>query len=349
MSAPWLDLLLIGDSLVMQQLRAKILCAGPTDLPVLIGGPTGSGKELVAQAVHAASGRPGKFTAFNVCAINDSMFEDALFGHVRGAFTGATADSPGYLLEADRGTLFLDEIGGLAVPPQMKLLRAIETRTVRAVGARADRRSDFRVVSATNEPVAGLLTSGRLREDLFERLAGVLIQVPPLSERLEDIPALADHFLSPRADQGRCYRLTSGALRALMEYEWPRNVRQLKGAIERAVAFASGETIGRDEILLARDQVGGNGHARPDDFERRRLINVLIECQTNTALAGRRLGVHRGTIYRRMDQLGIDLRALRARMITCGDATPSATTIRANSRESGANSRESPDVQNSSW
>jgi DNA-binding NtrC family response regulator len=178
------------------------------------------------------------------------------------------------------------------------------------------------VVSATNERVAELLAAGRLREDLFERLAGVLVQVPPLSERLEDIPALAEHFLAGRADRTRSYRLASGALRALLDYHWPRNVRQLKHTIERAVAFASGDTIGRDEVLLARDQLGGNGHTPADDFERRRLINLLLECQTDTALAGRRLGVHRGTVYRRMAQLGIDLRTLRAFMTARNDAAP---------------------------
>lgn len=349
MSAEWVDSLLIGDSPVMRQLRAKILRAGHTDLPVLIEGPTGSGKELVAQALHIASGRAGRFVAFNVCAITDAMFEDTLFGHVRGAFTGATADSSGYLFEANLGTLFLDEIGGLPLSPQMKLLRAIETKTFRAVGARADRRSDFRVVSATNNRVAELLAAGRLREDLFERLAGVLIQAPSLSERLEDIPALAEHFLAGRADQTRSYRLTGGALRALLDYDWPRNVRQLKRTIERAVAFASGDTIGREDILQARDQVGGNGQPPADEFERRRLMTVLIECGTDTALAGERLGVHRGTVYRRMAQLGIDLRSIRALMTTCDDIAPPERGIRANSHPIRANPCESPDVENSKW
>jgi DNA-binding NtrC family response regulator len=346
MTVHWLDSLLIGESFVMRQLRERILCVGGTDLAILIEGPTGSGKELVANALHIASGRRGTFVPFNVCAVTETMFEDALFGHVRGAFTGASFDSPGYLVESDGGTVFLDEIGGLPLGLQMKLLRAIETKSFRAVGARADRRSDFRVVSATNERVAELLALGRLREDLFERLAGVLLQVPPLRERVEDIPLLAEHFLASRSDGQRARLLTSGALRALMEYDWPRNVRQLKGAIERAIAFASGDMIGREEILLARDQMGGNGHGSADDFERRRLLTVLTECGGDTALAGERLGINRGTVYRRIEQMGIDLRSIRS-MNADREPIPSTSAIRANSQSIRANPCEPPIVKNS--
>jgi DNA-binding NtrC family response regulator len=163
---------------------------------------------------------------------------------------------------------------------------------------------------------------------------------------VEDIPSLAEHFLAPRSDGQRARRLTSGALRALMEYDWPRNVRQLKGAIERAVAFALGDTIGREEILLARDQMAGNGHGAADDFERRRLLTVLTECGGDTALAGERLGVNRGTVYRRVAQLGIDLRSIRSMSVE-HETVPSAGSIRANSHGIRAKPGGSPGVENS--
>src|SRR3954470_19051267 len=185
---------IVGDSSAIQQLRALIATVAPTRLPVLVEGPTGSGKELVAAALHQASGRRGRLVAFNVCAIGDALFEDALFGHVRGAFTGAANDSAGFLREADAGTVFLDEISGLPWALQAKLLRAVETGEFRPVGAARDARSDFRVVAATNEHLDDLVECGRFRADLKHRIGGVVISVPTLAERVDDIPDLTRYF-----------------------------------------------------------------------------------------------------------------------------------------------------------
>lgn len=304
---------MIGDSPVMRSLRSLIARVAPLDLPVLIQGPTGAGKELVARALHAQSGRPGRFVPINVCAIPDTMFESALFGHVRGAFTGATADAPGYLAEADRGTLMLDEISGLPLALQAKLLRAIETGEFRPIGGRADRCSRFRTVAATNEPLDDLVTASRFRSDLAHRLSGIVIHVPPLRDRLEDIPALVHHFIR-RCTCGRGdARLTSGAIRMLQDYDWPGNVRELRHVVERAVAFSGKSVVERGDVEAALRPAGAlHSSVRSiqpgDPFDtpaRRRLLSVLEECGWDTARAASRLGIHRATIYRRMSRLGI--------------------------------------------
>lgn len=297
---------IVGESAAMKALRTLISRFAELDLPVLIQGPTGSGKELVARALHEASGRPGRFVAFNVCAVADSMFEDALFGHVRGAFTGATTDSPGYLLEADKGTIFLDEIGGLAPPLQAKLLRAIETREFRPVGARADRRSDFRVVAATNEPVDNLMVQGSFRPDLAHRLSAVVLDVPPLRDRPDDIPALVGHFVASRRNGEANIKFTTRALRTLQQYGWPGNVRELRNVVERSIALAREKRVTRDDICASLGSgllpsSANDGRA----FARNRLQEVLEECDWNVGAAAERLGVHRATIYRRMRRLGI--------------------------------------------
>lgn len=303
---------MIGDSPAMRSLRALIKRAAPLDLPVLIQGPTGAGKELVAQALHAASGRPGRCVAVNICAIPDAMFEATLFGHVRGAFTGATADARGYFEEADGGTLFLDEIGGLALPLQAKLLRVIETGEFRPIGARADKRSTFRTVAATNEPIDVLVTGGHFRRDLAHRLAGIVINVPPLRERLEDIPALAQHFICAAGADRKPAKLTAGAIQALQSYDWPGNVRELRHVIQRALALREGTELRKRDIVIALH--GGGISERPMNGQameqgsksvRHRLLMTLEECAWDTAQAAARLGVHRATVYRQMHRYGI--------------------------------------------
>lgn len=297
---------IVGESIPVRELRTLISRFATLDLAVLIQGPTGSGKELVARALHEASGRPGRFVAFNICAVAESMFEDALFGHVRGAFTGATTDAPGYLLEANNGTIFLDEIGGLAPAMQAKLLRAIESREFRPVGARADRRSDFRVVAATNEPLDNLLLRGMFRADLAHRLSAVVLDVPPLRERLEDIPALVRHFVASRRNGDAAVEFTPSALQVLQRHDWPGNVRELRNVVERGIALAQEKRVSRDDIRASL----GSGllTSSPRDgrnFARKRLQEVLEDCDWNVGAAARRLGVHRATIYRRMRRLGI--------------------------------------------
>lgn len=235
---------LIGSSPPIRELRRLILRIAPQSTSVVIHGSTGSGKELVAQALHAASGRKGRYVAFNVCAIPDTMFESTLFGHVRGAFTGAVSDNDGYLVEADRGTIFLDEISGLPLFNQMKLLRAVETREFRPVGARQDRRSEFRVVAASNDDLPGLAHAGQFRQDLLFRLRGIPIEVPLLADRLEDVPALALHFAREAARPGEPVEIKPTAIRELQAYDWPGNVRELRQVIECAIALAGSSRLG---------------------------------------------------------------------------------------------------------
>ena len=299
--------LLIGRTPVMRELRALVRRVGQTSLPVLIEGPTGSGKELVARAVHAVSGRTGRFVPLNIAAIGESLFEDALFGHVKGAFTGATSRKPGQLMEAHHGTCFFDEIGALPLALQPKLLRAIDSGSFRSVGADVDSASDFRLVGATNESVKRLVRLGRFREDLAFRLSGVVIAVPPLRDRIEDIPMLVQHFATHGAGAGRVAVTWSvDALRALQEYDWPGNVRELKHAVDRVVAFADGPTIGAADVR----RHSGTLAASPvesvwDERRRAELREVLHSVHWDTGKAAAILGIDRTTVYRRMRRLGI--------------------------------------------
>jgi len=297
---------ILGTSPEIARLRALIAKVAPTRLPVIIEGPTGAGKELVAQAMHQASGRGGALVAFNVCAIPESMFEDALFGHVRGAFTGATSDAAGYLTEAHGGTAFLDEIGGLPLALQAKLLRAVETQQFRPVGAKGDRRSDFRMVAATNEGLDALVAAGRFRDDLRHRLSAIVLRVPPLRERPDDVPLLAAHFAARLTkDLGRSVSLSDCALRALQRHDWPGNVRELRRFIESAMVLAD------DERVTAMDVEAMIRPARPADAfadehgRRQELLELLERFGGSTTRVANHLGIDRTTVYRRMQQLAI--------------------------------------------
>ncbi len=326
------DFGIVGHSVAVQRLRALIARVGPSHLPALISGPTGAGKELVAQGIHTASRRPGPCVAFNVCALPEGLLEDALFGHVRGAFTGAVVNAPGYLAEADGGTAFFDEIGGLPLALQPKLLRAIETRRFRPVGGRSDLSSDFRVVAATNDDLDALAARGQFRLDLLYRLRGVTIRVPALVEHAEDIPLLARHFLYACTAQGSAYELTGNALRLLMDHSWPGNVRQLRQAIEHAALVAPRGQVGEEEVRLALAEAEPNGHRDPAlDLGRHRLLAELERVGWNTAAAAQALGIHRATVYRRMHALGV---APPRRL-----SRSSFASIRANSHPFAANTR----------
>jgi DNA-binding NtrC family response regulator len=297
---------IVGNSDAIHRVRTMVDSVAPTNLPVLIQGPTGAGKELVAAALHAGSGRQGAFVPFNVCAVGDAMFEDALFGHVRGAFTGAVSDIPGFLREANNGTLFLDEVSGLAPSLQAKLLRAIETGVFRPVGARADTRSAFRVVAATNERLDRLVASGRFREDLSQRLRGVTIVVPPLAERMEDVAVLVRHFLD-RAGAARV-EIDRGAIDVLTDHHWPGNVRELRHVVEWSAVFCNGHLTSH----IAREALAQRAPARAADtslaFDRLTLCDALESHDWDTLAAARSLGVHRATLYRRMKRLGLEPR-----------------------------------------
>jgi DNA-binding NtrC family response regulator len=284
----------------MRELRALIARVAPTRLPVLIEGPTGSGKELVAAQLHRVSGRTGSLVAFNVCAIGETMFEDALFGHARGAYTGAIGESLGFLREANGGTAFFDEISGLPLPLQAKLLRAIETGVFRPIGAARDARSDFRPIAATNDDLGELVRDGRFRADLWHRLSGVVLRVPALVDRVDDIPVLARHFLGPA-------RMTEEAMAALMSRAWPGNVRELRQVLEAASVFANGAIdVVAIEAALANRGANASSPAR-SLTERSELVALLESAAWDTSRAASELGIHRATMYRRMKRHGIEV------------------------------------------
>ena len=302
--------LVVGNSASIQKVRSLIRAVAQTNVPVVVQGPTGAGKEIVAQALHVASGRRGPFVPFNVCAIADSMFEDSLFGHVRGAFTGACSDTPGYLAEANEGTILLDEIGGLPLSLQSKLLRVIETGQFRPVGGRADRRSNFRLVCATNDNLSELVARGLFRSDLLYRLRGVVITVPPLRERREDVRVLGEHFAASAAQIGNCRRrFTAAAFARLERHDWPGNVRELKHVMEFAFTVASQGEVDVVHVNAALDQGEEASFIRSDlgEEERSALIEVLERHEWNTILAAKELGVSRKTVYERLRRLGVTL------------------------------------------
>jgi len=307
------DVSMIGQSAPMRRLRAMVATVAPARLPVLIEGETGTGKELVASMIHTLSSRTAPFVALNVCALGDSMFEDALFGHMRGAYTGASSDSLGFLREAHGGTLFLDEISGLPVSLQAKLLRAIETGVFRPIGASRDSESDFRTVAATNESLDDLVVHGRFRADLAHRLRGVVLTVPPLRERVDDIPLLVGHFVR-RGDVSETVVMRE-AMEMLQQRSWPGNVRELKQVVEAAAVFG-GDVIDAEAIVLAlanRTRTTDSAQGSRELAARRDFITVLEQAEWDTGRAAESLGVHRATIYRRLKRLGVEIPAERGR------------------------------------
>ena len=308
MTASIHDVTLVGDSAPMRQLRALVARVAPLRLPVLIEGETGTGKELVATLLHQQSGRAGSLVAFNGCALGESMFEDALFGHAKGAYTGALGESLGFLREANGGTAFFDEISGLPLSLQAKLLRAIETGVFRPIGASRDARSEFRTVAATNQRLRELADNGHFRHDLMHRLSGIIVRVPSLAERVDDIPDLARHF-ARRASAG-ALAVTASAVKVLQETPWPGNVRELKQAVDAAVAFARRELDDRAVEAALAHRTTGNAPRRVVEelAQRRALVTVLERASGDTGRAAALLGVHRATVYRRMKRHGIDAR-----------------------------------------
>jgi DNA-binding NtrC family response regulator len=297
--------LLVGESIAMQKLRALTVQASTAQLPVLIQGPTGVGKELVAKALHLASKRSGELIAFNVCAVADTVFEDTLFGHVKGAFTGAFRDAPGYMAEANGGSLFLDEINGLPLPAQAKLLRAVETGVFRPLGAQRDRMSDFRLIAATNDDLIAAVSAGSFRRDLLYRLSGLTIHVPPLTRRLDDIPVLIRHFVGKNPSLAGT-RFQPEAMRRLTRHSWPGNVRELKHVVDRLSVLCGPRAVTSHDVSAAigSDDLGLES-VDSNRFARQRLIEQLERHEWDTARVAEECGVNRTTIYRRMTRLRI--------------------------------------------
>jgi DNA-binding NtrC family response regulator len=307
---------LVGRHPAMQRLYQMIGAVARTPITVLIVGESGTGKELVARAIHHQGPvRDGPFVPVNVAAIPDTVLESELFGHEKGAFTGAFQRKLGKFELAQGGTIFLDEIATLRVDLQAKILRALQEREIERVGGTRRIKLGVRVIAATNVDVRRAIQSGALREDLYYRLNGVQIEVPPLRDRREDIPLLADHFVR------RCRRdfhrevtgVTPAAMAVLQGYPWPGNVRELQNTIERAVALAEGPVIEvRDlplDLVLPRDleRPGSPGRLRDarDHFERQLILRVLERERWNHSEAARVLGLHRNSLAKRLVALGI--------------------------------------------
>ena len=309
---------LIGQSRPMQELQQRIRQVAPTDATVLILGESGSGKELVARQLHRLSRRSdGAFLALNCAAIPAELIESELFGHVKGAFTGAVADRAGVFESADQGTLFLDEIGDMPLPAQAKLLRVLESGEFTPVGGTRPRRSDVRVIAATHRDLEAHVTEGQFRQDLMHRLNVVPMEVPALRERLEDIPLLAGAFLEQAVARQRLAprRFTADGLQALGRHDWPGNVRELRNLVERLAILATASSIDAEFVQseLASPGAGMDGSSLRsivEQCERDAITAAVRGAQGNVAEAARRLGLERAHLYKKARSLGLNLREL---------------------------------------
>jgi two-component system response regulator HydG len=307
---------LVGDSPAMRDMRARIELVGAASSPVLVVGETGTGKELVARAIHASSPRRLRpFVTVNAAAIPETLLESEMFGHVRGAFTGATQAHRGLLTEADGGTLLLDEIGDMPIGLQSKLLRVLQAGEIRAVGGDRIQRVDVRIVAATHRKLPELVKEGRFRDDLYYRLNVITLTVPPLRARTQDIPALAQSFLArarERAPQSPVSAISTELLELLCQGSWPGNVRELQSTIERLVVLAMTDKLEPRHLALVDEELmpstngspSGNG-ARPavelcgiDELVHRHVDAVLAHTEGNKARAAKILGIDLSTLYR---------------------------------------------------
>ncbi len=313
---------LIGPSDAMEQVRRFIARVGPTDETVAIYGETGSGKEVVARHLHLASlRRTGPFVAFNGAAVARELFESELFGHRRGAFTGATEDHPGLFREADGGTLFIDELAELPLDSQAKLLRALETRQIRPVGEKREVSVNVRIIAATNRDLWAEVGAGRFREDLYFRLQVLPVVLWPLRRRSEDIVPLAEHLLGRL---GTVHRLDEDARQALLSYRWPGNVRELLNVLRRSTLFAESDVL--DGALVRRmiaasvfahgesvrpaatapSGASPSGSVALADVERSHIERVLNEMGGNVTRAASALGIDRRTLQRKLKAYGLE-------------------------------------------
>lgn len=303
---------LVGASEAMRQVLKRIGQVAASEASVLVLGETGTGKELVARALHRNSARAGQpFVGVNCAAIPAELMESELFGHVKGAYSGATADRMGRFREAHGGTLFLDEIGDMSLATQAKMLRVLQEREVVPVGGTQAVAVDVRIVAATHHDLPTAVREGRFRDDLWYRLQVIPIVLPPLRERPGDLILLAEHFLRHFSDKS----LSAAAARALLAHAWPGNVRELRNAIQRATALCNGPVIGVEHLgLVEQSSATGSGFHVPWDgtmeealvgVEREMIVRALHASAGNRAEAARRLGLHRQQLYRKLQQHGL--------------------------------------------
>jgi DNA-binding NtrC family response regulator len=304
---------IIGKSPAMQRIFQIIERVAPTNTTVLISGRTGTGKELVARAIHFNSPRAKKtLVDINCGALPEQLVESELFGHVKGAFTGAGESKKGLFETAHGGTLFLDEVQALKPELQAKLLRALQERAIRRVGGRENIEVDVRVIAATNQDIAEAVKRGEFREDLYYRLNVVGIYLPELRERREDIPLLIDHFLKRHAEENHQEprHFSNEALRLMMSYDWPGNVRELQNAVEHALAIGVGPALTIADLPMHMSgMVSKTGSPEPvgegrtlEEVERRHILRILEEAGGNHLRAAEILGIHRRTLYRKLEK-----------------------------------------------
>jgi DNA-binding NtrC family response regulator len=312
---------LIGRSAAMLLVYKQVAQAADAHVPVLITGESGTGKELVARAIHRHSRRSARpFVPVNCGALTETLLESELFGHTRGAFTGATSDARGLFEQAHGGTIFLDEIGETSPALQVKLLRVLQEYEVRPVGGSRPVKVDVRVLAATNVDLEQAVLAGSFRPDLFYRLGVLVIRVPALRDRREDIPLLIERFLQGACSRaGRTVTIAPSALERLVAFDWPGNVRELENSIERLVVTVRGHEVTTDDVPLAlgrrevRGKAGGvegsmfEGLPTLDELERRYLLHVLEAVGGNRTRAAEALGVDRRTLYRMAERFGVSL------------------------------------------
>jgi len=305
---------LIGTSKQMQDLFAIIRKVAPTESTILIYGESGTGKELVARAIHYNSKRRDKpFEPINCAALPETLLESELFGHVKGAFTGAYVDKEGVFVAADRGTIFLDEIGAMSAAMQSKLLRVLQEKEIKRVGDTKQKKIDVRVIAATNEDLAPRVKNGTFREDLFYRLSVIPVEIAPLREKKEDVPLLLRHFLSQqnrRANGNK--KISPEALDLLMAYDWPGNIRELENVVERGTTLCEGDVINSGDLPPRLLEHCATTH--PGDYtlkhvlrdsERAHIQHVLRETQGDKKKAAQILGISIPSLYRKLDYLDI--------------------------------------------
>lgn len=308
---------MVGDSIAMRALRKQIAIVAPTDGRVLISGESGTGKELVARAIHSNSKRKNAlFVEINSAAIPEDLVESELFGHAKGAFSGALKAKKGKFEVADSGTLFLDEIGDMSERVQAKMLRVLEEQRFEPVGSNTPVNVDVRVISATNKRLDNLIEDGNFRTDLFYRLNVIPFQIPPLRERLEDLPALLEHFNKKfSTDYGRQTKdFSKNAIEAMQNYAWLGNVRELRNTVERIVIMNEKVEINADDLppFNPNDELTASSFRFPsfkeatDAYQREFILHKLSETDGNVTKAAEEMGVDRSHLYRRMKNLGIN-------------------------------------------
>ncbi|MCX8031165.1 MAG: sigma-54 dependent transcriptional regulator [Thermodesulfovibrionales bacterium] len=306
---------IIGISKGIKDVLDKVQKIAPTDIPVIIIGESGTGKELIAQAIHYNSLRKDKpFVALNCGALPHNLLESELFGHKKGAFTGALEDKTGLIESADEGTLFLDEVGNLSMEAQKGLLRFLQEKEFRRIGDNKNIKVDVRVISATNVDLLSAIRDNKFREDLYYRLNGISLHLPPLRERVEDIPLLTSYFISQQNNKlhKNCAGFTAEAMQVLTAYAWPGNIRQLKNVVDAAYALSNDKYIDVDIIeqfvkSATKDieGIGGDYYVALANFEREYFKNLLHQCKNNVEEAAKKAGINMVTLYRKIKKYGL--------------------------------------------